>query len=89
MKSTLCAEQMNSILSECLYPVRSHCALEADGTLTIQFSYLGDEFTIVGIGKEEFRDAEALRELGKSLVAEIEVAVSMVSMPVPARQYAN
>lgn len=89
MKSTLCVEQMDSILNECLHPVHSHCALEPDGTLTIQFRFLGDEFTIVGIGKDEFRDAQALRDLGKSLVAEIEVAINMFSTPVPARQYAT
>ena len=89
MKSTLCAEQMNRILSECLHTVQSRCALEPDGTLTIQFSYLGDEFTIVGLGKEEFRDAEALRQLGKSLVAEIEVAMSMVNTTAPTRHYAS
>lgn len=89
MKSTLRTDEMNSILSESLHPVRSRCSLEPDGTLTIQFSYLGDEFTVVGIGREEYRDAQALRKLGKSLVAEIEVAMSMVSPVAPARHYAS
>lgn len=89
MKSTLCAEQMNTILGECVHPVRTQCALEPDGTLTIQFSYLGDEFTIVGIGRDEFRDADSLRELGKSLVAEIEVAMNITSHPAPRRHYAS
>lgn len=74
------AQDIEAILNASMQPVRSNCRIEADRTLTVQLTYHNEDFTMVGIGKDQYRDAQALRKLGRNLLEEIEAAIIMGAM---------
>ncbi|KKO09550.1 hypothetical protein LCGC14_0030430 [marine sediment metagenome] len=80
-KSSLRVEDMETILNSCTKSARSTCVIEADSTLTIQFTYRCEDFTVVGINRDEYRDAQSLYNLGCSLIEEIEAAINMNRAP--------
>jgi hypothetical protein len=78
---SLSIEEMERALDNCMQTVGSRCEIEPNQTLTIQFSYRGESFTVVGIGREEYCDLECLSVLGKTLIDEIEATVQVWHFP--------
>lgn len=80
-RPSISVDEMQRILDRCMQTTGSRCEIGAGQTLTIQFSYRGESFTVVGIAREEFCDLERLCRLGKTLIDEIEATVHVWHFP--------
>ena len=76
----LTVADIETVLNNSMHSVRSKCKVEADRTLTVQLSYQNEDFTVVGISRDQYRDLQALRELGRHLLEEIEATIIMSAM---------
>lgn len=74
-------EEMERVLDRCMQTSGSRCEIEPNQTMTVQFTYRGETFTVVGIARDEFSDLERLCTLGKTLIDEIEATVHVWHFP--------
>ena len=76
----LTVADIETVLNNSMQSVRSKCTVEADRTLTVQLSYQNEDFTVVGISRDQYRDVQSLRQLGRHLLEEIEATIIMGAM---------
>lgn len=76
----LTVADIETVLNNSMQSVRSKCKVEADRTLTVQLSYQNEDFTVVGIGRDQYGDIQSLRQLGRHLLEEIEATIIMGAM---------
>lgn len=76
----LTVTDIETVLNNSMQSVRSKCKVEADRTLTVQLNYQNEDFTVVGIGRDQYRDVQSLRQLGRHLLEEIEATIIMSAM---------
>lgn len=76
----LTVADIETVLNNSMQSVRSKCKVEVDRTLTVQLSYQNEDFTVVGISRDQYGDVQSLRRLGRHLLEEIEATIIMGAM---------
>lgn len=75
-RSSLNVEDIERILDSTMEVASNRCAIEPDGTLTVQLHGRDETLTVVGIKADEFHNAEAVQRLALSLLDELQITSS-------------